>query len=313
MDISITVVIPTMNRIDALEETIASIKQSTYIPDEIVIMDQSTDENIQREIKALTEKAELNFTYRHLDRASLTFARNESLKYISNEIVVFMDDDVSVQEETFENIYKIMNDSNIALIGGINLNASKSDSKLGYIFGMKSAFKNKLGGYVTNSMYGRYRQKILHTMPTQWAMGFFFALRKSIIISSGIRWDEKFITYGYPEDLDFSFRYINCARKQGGAAIIDNRVSVFHRVSQEWRETKTAVTFMKIINREYLTYKLGCPAYYRLYTRWANFGVFLERLIHKDAPFDVIKAQYYCDKYRKDIKNGILHTELYSN
>lgn len=35
------------------------------------------------------------------------------------------------------------------------------------------------------------------------------------------------------------------------------------------------------------------------------------RIKRKDNAFDIIRAMYYCDKYRKDIKKGVLHTELY--
>ena len=147
--------------------------------------------------------------------------------------------------------------------------------------------------------------------PTQWAMGYFFAVRKSLVEKWNLDWDERFLSYGYPEDLDFSFRYYRESKKEGLKCIITPDVTVKHMCSQEWRETPSKVTYMYIVHREYLTYKWNLGFWSRVQTRWSNFGMLLERLIHRNNAIDVIKAQFFCDKYRKDIKRGNLHSELY--
>ena len=137
-------------------------------------------------------------------------------------------------------------------------------------------------------------------------MGYFFCLRKHLVLEWQLEWDEKFCSYAFPEDLDFSYRYYLKSKENQLRCVVDPRVSVYHMRSVEWRETSKFVTYMMVINREYLTYKWKWPMWTRLVTRWANFGLFLQRVKEKDRPFDVIEAQIVCDLHRREIKNGRL-------
>ena len=311
-DISFSLIIATMNRLETLIQTFAELEKTSVVPNEIIILDQSTESAVINGIKRLSMSTKFHIRYYHLDYPSLTHARNVGLQYAKNDILIYMDDDVSVETDTFRNVCKIMEDETIALIGGLDSSTEKGKNPFGYFFGFKSHFRKNLGGYVTSAMYGRYRSGFTGWAKTEWAMGYFFVIRKSLAERWDLEWDERFILYGYPEDLDFSYRYAKKAESEGLECILDPTVSVVHRVSQEWRETKKAVTYMKIVNREYLTYKFGWSFFSRMVTRWSNFGLLIQRCIHRDRPMDVIKAQLFCDKYRHDVKNGILHTELYT-
>ena len=69
---------------------------------------------------------------------------------------------------------------------------------------------------------------------------------------------------------------------------------------------------MFIIYREYLSYKLfPNDKLSRLMTRWYNFGELIRRVIEKDNPMDIVKAQYTCDIHRKKIKTGELINDLF--
>ena len=46
-------------------------------------------------------------------------------------------------------------------------------------------------------------------------------------------------------------------------------------------------------------------------TRYSNLGTFFYRLVHKDTPLDVIKAQITCDRKRNKIKKGLLDESIY--
>lgn len=309
-DNKISVIIPTMNRYNSLIRTLDKIYESNLIPDEIIIVDQSTDIEQKKLIINAIKKLKRNIKYLFQEKPSLTRARNKGFEIAKNEIIVCMDDDVDVKEDTFLKISNIMLNNKIAMIAGIDLNSGEENSKLGYIFGKKS-YKNRKIGHITGAMFSRLPKNILTPTETQWAMGFFFVIRRSLVIKWNMKWDEKLVSYGYPEDLDFSYQYYLNSKKEGFLCILHPDVEVYHLVSNEWRSTKRAVTFMFVINREYLSYKFGFNFISRIQTRWANFGIFIERLLKNDNYWDVIVAQYYCDKFRKDIKNGNIHTELY--
>ena len=308
--INISVVIATMNRVKTLEETIEHLAKSSVYPAEIIVVDQSTTDDVVEEIKKLINTFDMNIKYVH-NTPSLTKARNLGLKLAENDVVVFMDDDVNVLEDTFKKIYGIMQDNTISMIAGLDKNARPNASKMGYIFAKKS-YKKRNVGHVAGGMYGRLPYGVTSRITTEWAMGFFFVIRKSLVEKWGLEWEEKFESYGYPEDLDFSYRYYFKSRENNLQCIIDPDVAVYHMVSQEWRETPRKVTYMQIVNREYITYKMNLGFKSRLLTRWSNFGLFIQRLLSRDNCFDVLKAQFYCDLYRKDIKQGNLHTEMYN-
>ncbi|MBO4698468.1 glycosyltransferase family 2 protein [bacterium] len=303
-----TVIIPTLNRPETLRETLESYFSGSVIPEQIIIVDQTTDENQRDNIRKILDNfsATTKIDYLFQAEPSSTKARNLGIKNAENEIIIFSDDDVTVQKDTLKNIAEIMEDPSVAMISGINSRDEISRSKIGFIFGKKS-YKNRYIGHVTKSMFGRFPDKVVEgNVDTQWAMGFFFVVRKSLLEKSGILFDEKLTTYAYAEDLDFSYTYYKCASSEGFKCILSYKVIVEHRQSTEHRIPPKKYTMMYVINREYLSYKHNKSVLSRVSTRWCNFGDFLIRLVRRQKPFDLLHAQIVCDKHRKELKQGIL-------
>lgn len=309
-----TLVIPTLNRLETLRETLESYFSGSIVPDQIIIIDQTLDEVLRNKtekmLKNFSETVEFDYFFQEVP--SSTKARNLGIKNAKNEIIIFSDDDVTVQKDTLKNVSEIMKDPNIAMIAGINSRDEISKSKIGFLFGQKS-YKNRYIGHVTKSMFGRFPdKKVVGNVDTQWAMGFFFAVRKSLLNESGILFDENLTTYAYAEDLDFSFSYYKYAKSKGFKCILSDKVVVEHRQSAEYRIPSKKYTMMYVINREYLSYKHYSGFLFRLAARWCNFGYFLIRLIKHQKPFDLLHAQIVCDKHRKEIKQGILRETWYN-
>ena len=311
--IPISVVIPTMNRPDALKKTIESLLLKTIIPSQIIIVDQSDKIENQLENKKIISHqlvlTEIKYIFQKIP--SLTKARNTGFNYCKNEIIICSDDDVDVNVNTIKNIHELMSNINIAMIAGIDKNKKESHNNLGYIFGTKS-FINRKKGHVTLSMLGRYPKEVHGNVDTQWAMGYFFVIRKSLTKKWNLKWDEKLVGYAYAEDLDFSYSYFKRAKSEGLRCILSETVKVHHLVSKEWRITPYKNTIMYVINREYLSYKHYKTPLARFATRWTNFGNLLYRILKNNSPKDLIIAQYYCDKYRKEIRKGNISYKLYS-
>ncbi len=303
----ICVIIPTMNRPNALFDTVKKMLEYSFIPAQIIIVDQSNVvEHRLGNKKILNDFSEItNITYLYQDKPSLTRARNYGIKYCKYEIVVCSDDDVLVKEDTFKNIFNLMMDDSLSMIGGLDDNMGISNSYLSYIFGTKSRKKKNMG-HVTKTIHGRYPNYVRGEVTTEWAMGYFFVIRKSLVERYNLKWDENLISYAYAEDLDFSYSYYKLANKEKLLCILSDKVVVTHLATIEWRIPTYHNTLMYIMNREYLSYKHFNQPFARLITRWANFGEMLNRLAHKRKPFHIIKAQCLCDKYHKDIKKGNL-------
>lgn len=306
------VLIPTMNRPDSLRRTLGTFFQGEVIPDELIVIDQSEKANDRNENRKITEIyasfAKVKYIYQ--SPPSLTKARNKALKECNCEMIIFSDDDVDVNKNILKNISSIMGDQSISMIAGVNEYAAVSNSKLGYLLGTKS-FKNRHIGYVTKSVLGRFPDILTYEVPTQWAMGFFFVVRKSLLDKWKIKWDEKMTGYAYAEDLDFSYSYYKKSKAEHLKCIMSDKVIVKHLGSQEYRIPSRKHIFMYIINRAYLCYKHKMGKKAEIMMNWCNFWMMIRAFLKKDNyPYyrDAIKKEKNVHKY---IKDGILKDSFY--
>lgn len=285
--LSISIVIPTMNRLDSLKRTISYISKSEVKPLEIVVVDQSLDETIINDTKDFLKCQDGNYIYLHNDTPSLTKARNTGMYYVHGDLVVQMDDDVDIKPNTLQNIIDIFSDKEIAMLAGVNEGFdSKSRSVIGFLFWKKNWRKRNIG-HVVKSVYGRFPEKITSATPTEWAMGFFSVYRTELIRKWNLHWDERLISYAYAEDIDFSYSYFKRANCLGMKCIMSNKVIVKHNVTGEWRIPSRKHTYMIINNRRYLRKKhFGNSLLSRFAVCWADYGEYLRRLLNHEAAKD---------------------------
>lgn len=90
--------IPTRNRGSAIRETLRSLLDGTRLPDEILVVDQSSDDRTRSAVDELRPLA-VNVPIRYLStgRRGLSVNRNDGLEAAGGEFVAFVDDDVSVE------------------------------------------------------------------------------------------------------------------------------------------------------------------------------------------------------------------------
>lgn len=307
---AISVIIPTYNRMKALSKTFESLIQSSLMPHEVIVIDQTNPAVLAKQINELCVKQPFNIIYVHQDDPSSTKARNRGIELATQEVIVFMDDDVDVQEQTLSNIESLFEDQSLAMVGGFNSRTPLRNSVLSYFFG-KSSFRKRNSGYVTKAMYGKFPLLKGPEIPTEWAMGFFFAIRRSCLERWHLRFDEHLKYYAYAEDVDFTFEYYKHARSEGLRCIMSDLAEVTHNCSQEYRIPTVSATFMQIIHREYLRHKHFRGVSSRLLCGWSDFGEFVFRVLHKENPMAVFKARLFLAKFRQDIRRGVFHYELF--
>ena len=303
-----------MNRPISLCRTLEYIIKSSTIPSQVIVIDQSTDTTLRDEnYRIISELGQfVNICYEFQDVPSLTKARNRGLDLAKEEIIVFSDDDVDVQFSTFTSVCNLMKDPQLALIGGFNEGETyKKNSILGYLF-LRSSYKKRKFGHVSRGVYGRFPLSDEININTEWAMGFFFVVRKSLVTKWKSRFDENLKFYGYAEDLDFTYGYFQNAKQENLKCIMSRYLTVKHNASSEYRITQFKVTMMEMIHREYIAYKYK-NHFSLLALRWANIGTFVYRLIRKDNPLDVLRAMNFIFKNRKSIINGEFYYEKYMN
>lgn len=311
----ISIVIPTMNRPEALERTLSSIISWESIPAEIIVVDQSSSLEINKENKKNVDRigSLCKTLYFHLDIPSSTVSRNLGFKHASQNIVLFSDDDVDIFCNTLQVLYNDMENNKTAMVAGVNKKYSNSNGLLGYFTGRKS-WINRNRGYVTKAIYSRYPAKQFSgIVSTQWAAGFYFSIKKNLAEEGNVFFDEKLTGYAYAEDLDYTYSYYKFVKKKGLNCIIDSEVVVDHLVSNEYREIGRNTILRQMVNRRYLSYKhFSWDS--RMACIWSDFAAYIQMCLkgNKKTANMIKDAIKICWKHRKQIKNGHELWNLYS-
>ena len=248
--------------------------------------------------------------YIYQEKPSLTVARNNAICHAKEDICICSDDDVDVYSNTVENVFQIMQDKKISMIAGIDDNTTGTSSKIGYLFNTKSFIKRRIG-HVTKSMLSRYPEDITGQVATEWAMGYFFVIRKTKVKEWNLQWDEKLTSYAYAEDMDFSYNYYKNSQKENMLCVLDNRVRVKHLTSQEFRIQSQKETYMYVLNRIYLSYKHNMGVLSRIAIFWCDCSMFFYRVLNRNAPMDMLRAIFRGIKLNNNLKKGILLEEFY--
>ena len=191
-----------------------------------------------------------------------------------------------------------MEDSQIALIAGMDsLSKEQKGTIVSCLAGRKSWEKRNIG-HVTKSILGRYPNidVVNKNTRTEWAMGYFFVVRRSLLEKWKLVWDEKLTGYAYAEDLDFTVAYCEKALEKGYKCILTPKVIVRHMVSREYRIEKKEHVYKYIINREYIYYKHYRKQFSRFWMIWSNYLMLLQRILKNDNVKLYINALVYVKK-----------------
>lgn len=301
--VPITIIIPTYNRAKALANTIKSYLDGNTLPDEILIVDQTIPEH---SLSDMGLEWATNIHLLHCNTPSLTKARNIGIANSKNDIILFSDDDVLVDANSVMRFYNKMKQGRVALCAGIDINAKDRNATmikkfLGTLTGMQCFQKS--GGYVVrHTMRGRYAlQKNQQSYKTDWAMGYFFGVKKSLIEKWDVYFDERLTGYAYAEDLDFSLRYCNFAKTEKMDCVIDSTIYVKHLATQEWRTPSEKALFYLVANRLYLLYK-NFPEYSSWPMEWNNFCYSL--MLPKDDRRKFNQIRKICRQNIRDLQMG---------
>lgn len=306
--VPISVLIPSMNRLQSLERTLNGYVQADWIPRQIVVVDQTQDAATAQEICQMVQSlsTDIVMTYVYQQTPSLPAARNNALRCAMEDVIVCSDDDVDIYKDTIKMVWEIMQNPAVAMVAGLDDNMGCSKTDIGYLLGTKS-FRNRKIGHVTASVLGRYPDVVSGQVDTQWAMGYFFAVRKSLLEKWNLRWDENLTGYAFSEDLDFSYAYHRKAAAEGMRCILDERVHVCHLVSQEYRIPSKKHTYGYVMNRAYISvkHKMGWKS--AIAMEWCDFWRLVERILRRRNPKDLWDALRFKHRHWKEISQGILN------
>ncbi|MFV5688956.1 glycosyltransferase family 2 protein [Flavobacterium sp. ZT3R25] len=243
-----TLIICTYMRSQSLLQLLQSVQKQTVYPDEILIIDGST--NPETEI-ALQENHFVNLSYFLVPptHRGLTKQRNFGLDKVkaTSDIIAFLDDDTELLPNYFEELIATFACDDVIIgVGGVAINENSwslihpnvtYDSYRyiqfeGYVYkeGQRNVVRNYLGlqsdlgpGKMPDYSHGKTCGFPLNgsTYEVDLLIGMSFAFRKKVFDS--LRFSTYFEGYGLYEDTDFSIRAL-----QFGKNVVNTKLQLKH-------------------------------------------------------------------------------------
>lgn len=236
----ISIVIPTFNRSSNLIKTVKSILSQQYKDVEIIIVDNgpSTDDTFDK-IKTLYKGTRIRYIRTSL--SGVTYGRNLGNSIAQGEIIIQMDDDVTlIDTQTLNLVKRIIENESIDILGVLELN-SKEDAER--VIQKQTAIggnrKIRINSLLTNighisSFYNISTgfEKLINMPKGIYHVDSFrscFMAYKSSVLMKLANWDINYIAVGsrmgIREETDFLLR----AKRHGFRVCYTNITAIWHR------------------------------------------------------------------------------------
>jgi glycosyltransferase involved in cell wall biosynthesis len=204
-----SVVIPTLNRTDLLRDTLESLKGCDPSPDEVILIDADPDNSARAVTADFTASLKPAVRYISSD-PSLTVQRNRGIDASTGDVVVFLDDDVDIDDRLFGQLQNVYGDPTIVgatgrIIEPMPKRVGGPSSRLRRLLGRRS-----LEGTFTRFGYPRYLRNVDTERDVEHMFGCFMSARREA--AAAVRFDESLAGYALAEDEDFSFRLSRLGR-----------------------------------------------------------------------------------------------------
>jgi len=302
-----SVAIPTKNRAEVLKRLLNSLLKQTVLPKEVLVVDDSTNEQTKSLVESLTSKFSekgVQIGYVRGKGQSVTEARNRGIAFTTGRIHCSLDDDVVLYPDYVQEILKVFAEHpNAVGVAGHVVNVSKASPHQNAIARLFPSFfveSNRARVLPTGISYPYPLTRIING---EWLNGSNCSYRREVL--KQFRWDEKLMRYSLCDDMDFSLRVQKAYPK---SLLITPSARVIHEHSQVARISSEYLTHMSISYHAYFFFKN------MKLSAWNTFnfvyGLFFGRLatsiLSRDGKWVIftIKAEYNFLKNARDIKQG---------
>ena len=311
-----SVVIPTYRRAASLEATLESILHQGDAVREVIVVSQSEDEAHEAVVQMMTKFGTGSPQLRLLRLAapSSTAARNAGITASTGDWIIFSDDDVIWPDDLIVRLTaKLSAASDIAMLAARDLSraeASLSAAQRWFgAFFLVNTWSALTEGRILPSILGRYPSPIRGDVPTEWAMGYWFAVRRDHLSAHGLRFDERLTRYAYAEDLLFSVQCARAAQRSGLRSVLSEDIAVRHLATDEWRTSARHVDLSSVWNRIFIASQLyaGAAFWFRLLAiGWSMVHQVISRLIRRRRWAYLVYAHFLGLLYLGRIRAGEL-------
>lgn len=209
--VDISAIVVTYNRDAALQQTLEGLLKQDPAPKEILVIDQSRqhDEVTSRFLKRITDTRQIRYIFQPEPNAQK--ARNRAIREASGEVLLFVDDDVVMDETLVGAHWRNYSDSELAAVCGYYTEPGSPPTDE-----LTSDSLNPLTGWIYFP-HAYAKRTECYSLPT--CNG---SIRRQVAIEVG-GFDENY-TYTHFDDTDFSARL----KKLGAKAVHDPGARLVH-------------------------------------------------------------------------------------
>jgi|GEM_PF-1228531 len=207
---SVSVVVPTYNRLNYLKNCLESLRQQDFGNFEIIIVDDGSDSEVREYLEKIkSEKMKVIFNEKNLGASN---SRNAGAKLSRNEIIAFIDDDCRAQKNWLRELLKKF-----------------ENEKTGFVFGKTF--------YVSQNYQGHFPERLVGNANGQWPGAGNIAYRKEVFEKCG-GFDQKFAYYTN-EDTEMALRAMAAgfSYKRSAGAIV-NHQKMFWKAATLWKSAR---------------------------------------------------------------------------
>lgn len=240
-----SVVIPTLRRGEILRDTVHSLAACAPPPAEIVIVDGDPDRSTAPVVDDLLG-VHPGLPLRYVpSEPGLTHQRNVGIDAAIGDVIVFLDDDVTVEPAFLTDLARAYDDD--AVVGATGLVIEPRSHQVG---DQRSALRRWLpGGGVEGTFtrygYPRYVQEVDRPRDVEVMQGCLMTARRPV--ADLVRFDESLTGYAVAEDEDFSYRLSRYGRVRYTPDVI-----VHHKKLGFGTGDARFLNRVAVVNRSYL-------------------------------------------------------------
>lgn len=271
---TISIVICTKDRLKEPLNCVNSIINQTHLPNSIIIVDGNDSNDLKNELTKVLEHIDIN--YIHIGqkiKSGLTGARNLSILHAKDDYILFLDDDVILDNNYIKFILEVYS-SNGSEVGGVQgLITNAEPNRLRTIFTSLFLLKRNPAGKVLRSGIANYPY-VNEMIQVDWLSGSNMCYRKKILAE--YKFDEALKGYGALEDVDFSYR----VSKKYKLYIIP-KAKLIHEHTHTGRISIMDSNYMSIVNHFYF-FKKNCKTNLidYLFFFWSHIGIFMTYFVY---------------------------------
>lgn len=208
----LSVIVPSYNRLDELEELLPSLEKQTLDPTsfEVIIVDDGSTDASEQFVSDYMKSSDLNLSFHKQENKGPGKARNLGMNNAKGDFYIFLDSDVILPTHWAEEVFNKLNSENYDAFGGPD-KAHHSFSAL-----LKAIDYSMTSFITTGGLRGKKGKKLAKFFPRSFNMGLSKATYESIGDFGDLR---------HGQDIEYSNRIIKSGAKVG---FIENAY-VYHK------------------------------------------------------------------------------------